>query len=309
MLRCEHRAAASFMAPVLSSSGKQLSSHLCCSPWALLPGGGGGTGLCGVGRWGSPRLAAVPRSPHAHHANPFLPACSSIPACCAPLWAASAPPMAAVVPPPCQQLQCLGGLLLSLSPRCAMHTRWTTCPFIAMLEELCSGAPRCPPGLSLAQFSCALRVFSVCKHQTPVGRWAARGSKAVKKGGMKNSKNQTEKPRDPQCSLCSDVAASAPVMDAAVLKGLVLEMNQTKLCWFFFVCLLFFLFFLSLFLSFFLFSLLFFFLFVFKSLLPYFGAHPSHILPSLPQVPLPMGTRASGRCCSSCCPSLAAAGR
>lgn len=292
--------------PPLGNSSPPISAAahgLCCLA------AGGGTGLCGVGRWGSPRLAAVPRSPHAHHANPFLPACSSIPACCAPLWAASAPPMAAVVPPPCQQLQCIGGLLLSLSPRCAMHTRWTTCPFIAMLEELCSGAPRCPPGLSLAQFSCALRVFSVCKHQTPVGRWAARGSKAVKKGGMKNSKNQTEKPRDPQCSLCSDVAASAPVMDAAVLKGLVLEMNQTKLCWFFFVCLLFFLFFLSLFLSFFLFSLLFFFLFVFKSLLPYFGAHPSHILPSLPQVPLPMGTRASGRCCSSCCPSLAAAGR
>lgn len=64
MLRCERRAAASFMAPILSSSGKQLSSHLCCSPWALLPGGGGGEPDCvvwGVGAApGWPQFLAVP---------------------------------------------------------------------------------------------------------------------------------------------------------------------------------------------------------------------------------------------------------
>lgn len=134
--------------PPLGYSSPPISAaahELCCLAAR------GGTGLCGVGRWGSPRLAAVLCSPHTHHVSPFPPGCSSIPAC----WAASAPPMAAGVPPLCQQLQCVGRLLLSLSPRCAMHTRWTTCPFIAILEELCSGAPRCPLGLSLAQFSCA----------------------------------------------------------------------------------------------------------------------------------------------------------
>lgn len=55
MLRCERRAAASFMAPVLSSSGKQLSSHLCCSPWALLPGSGGGNWTVWCGALGQPQ--------------------------------------------------------------------------------------------------------------------------------------------------------------------------------------------------------------------------------------------------------------
>lgn len=174
MLRCEHRAAASFMAPVLSSSGIQLSSHLCCSPRALLPGSRGRNRTAWSGTLGQPRAGSsslqFPHTP-CQPLSAWLQFHSSLLGCFGSTngcWGASSMPAAAVR---------RGASPVLFSHVCHAHPMDNMSLYCHAGGAVLGGSSL-PAGAQFGSIQLCLCVFSVCKHQTLVWRWAARGQGA-----------------------------------------------------------------------------------------------------------------------------------